>query len=183
MSSEMDSEMECPPTTHPTHTNTNTHSVFPYIDDIDFDMDTTEYEIYRDYVDEVEEDKDPGDLLVILSDSDAVESNGSRSMSPGVQISIDPPAKNLKSVKEPVSFPSRLFDVVEEEDSAIIGWRDYGTSFCISDVASFVTDILFRRFKRTHVLTIVLVCGVMSVLFCTYCIVTSFIFLFPSCDY
>ena len=148
MSSEMDSEIECLPLPH-----THTHSLFPYIDDIDFDMDTTEYEIYRDYVDEVEEDKDPGDLLVILSDSDAVESNGSRSMSPGVQILADPGPVKKDKVKEPVSFPSRLFDVVEEENPAIIGWRDYGTSFCISDVASFVTDILFRRFKCTCVLT------------------------------
>ena len=34
-------------------------SPYPLLNDIDFDMDTTEYEIYRDYIDDAEDDRDP----------------------------------------------------------------------------------------------------------------------------
>ena len=60
--------------------------------------------------------------------------------------------KIIEKSRQPVSFPLRLFDVVAEEDSNVIGWRDNGTSFRIFDVASFVTNILFRRFKCKYLL-------------------------------
>jgi HSF-type DNA-binding len=126
---------------------------YPLIEDIDFDMDTTEYEIYKDYVDEAEEEKEQN-LIPACSGTDPVstESNGTSSSegTGNVLTTVRDDPVRSKYIREPVSFPSRLFDVVEEESGSIIEWRDTGTSFRIVDVASFVTDILFRRFKRTY---------------------------------
>ena len=58
-----------------------------------------------------------------------------------------------KPHREPVSFPSRLFDVLQEENPSIIQWKDRGTSFHITDVTCFIRDILFNRFKCTYVQT------------------------------
>ena len=60
--------------------------------------------------------------------------------------------KMKEKSRQPVSFPLRLFDVVDEEDPNVIDWRDMGTSFRIFDVANFVTNILFRRFKCKYLL-------------------------------
>ena len=172
---------------------------YPQLNDIDFDMDTTEYEIYRDYIDDAEDDKDtdPDDRAgreesvssSIVRGSEGVQST-SMTMNPqdgtdGVVDSeksdmensrnnsdsskdgdngrdndddTDKEKRKVKGIKEgekplrePVSFPSRLFDVLSEENPSIIQWKDKGTSFHITDVTSFVRDILFNRFKRTYV--------------------------------
>ena len=129
---------------------------YPLIDDIDFDMDTTEYEIFKDYVDEADEEKELEPSPVCTgTDPETTESNGSSSTDGTgnlhlANVHYDASVRLEKYVREPVSFPTRLFDVIEEESGAIIEWRDSGTSFRIIDVACFVTDILFRRFKRTY---------------------------------
>ena len=63
--------------------------------------------------------------------------------------------KMKEKSRQPVSFPLRLFDVVDEEDPSVISWRDMGTSFRIFDVANFVTNILFRRFKCKYLLQVI----------------------------
>ena len=172
---------------------------YPQLNDIDFDMDTTEYEIYRDYIDDAEDDKNTdlddhagreesvtsstvrgsevvqgSPMTVTLMDgTDGVEDKEKSDMENNRKNSnaskegdnerdndddTDKEKGKVKDIKEgekplrePVSFPSRLFDVLSEENPSIIQWKDKGTSFHIIDVTSFVRDILFNRFKRTYI--------------------------------
>lgn len=190
--------------------------LYPQLNDIDFDMDTTEYEVYKDYIDDAEDDRDDredkddkdvdGDDHAGRGESLSVESVSSSSGrgSEGVQSSVKPHNAHDKMEgkmhvngndsdgegddrddgtdrenntdkdgrerdkerdrdkeekekekdrpqREPVSFPSRLFDVLSEESPSIIQWKDKGTAFHITDVTAFVRDILFNRFKCTCV--------------------------------
>ena len=169
---------------------------YPQLNDIDFDMDTTEYEIYRDYIDDAEDDKDtdpddragreesvahstvkgsevvqsssmtvtPLDVTDGVMDKEKCDKENIRNnsdASKGGDNEFDNADEERRKVKdinegekplrEPVSFPSRLFDVLSEENPSIIQWKDKGTSFHITDVTSFVRDILFNRFKRTYI--------------------------------
>ena len=174
---------------------------YPQLNDVDFDMDTTEYEIYKDYIDDAYDDRDDKDVddddYTGRGESLSVESVSSSSVrgSEGVQSSVksnnahyevegrlhvngndsddgkgeddgmdkgnntnkdgrerdkDRERDKEKSQREPVSFSSRLFDVLSEESPSIIQWKDRGTAFHITDVTAFVRDILFNRFKCTH---------------------------------
>jgi hypothetical protein len=186
-------------------------NLYPQLNDIDFDMDTTEYEVYKDYIDDAEDDREDKDDRDVDGDDHAgrgeslsVESVSSSSGrgSGGVQSSVkshnahdemegkthvngndsdgqgedrddetdrenntdkdgrerdkvrdrDKEEKEMdRPHREPVSFPSRLFDVLSEESPSIIQWKDKGTAFHITDVTAFVRDILFNRFKCTYV--------------------------------
>lgn len=189
--------------------------LYPQLNDIDFDMDTTEYEIYKDYIDDAEddredkEDKEDKDVDVDGDDhagrgaSLSVESVSSASGRGGDRVQSSVKSHNAhdemegkmhvngndsdgqgedrddgtdrenntdkddrerdkerdkekdrekdRPHREPVSFPSRLFDVLSEESPSIIQWKDRGTAFHITDVTAFVRDILFNRFKCTYV--------------------------------
>lgn len=172
---------------------------YPQLNDIDFDMDTTEYEIYRDYIDDAEDDRDTdpedragreesvasstvkgsegvqsssmtvtpldvtdgvvdeekSDMENIRNDSDASKDGDNEIDKDNDTDKEKRKVKDIKEgekpLREPVSFPSRLFDVLSEENPSIIQWKDKGTSFHITDVTSFVRDILFNRFKRTYI--------------------------------
>ena len=191
-------------------------SSYPQLNDIDFDMDTTEYEIYKDYIDDAEDDREDredkngdgdgdgdGDEHAGRGEALSEESVGSSSGrgSGGLQSSVEThnahdemegkmhvngndsdgqgedredgtdkenntdkdgrerdkerdrdkeEKEKDRPQREPVSFPSRLFDVLSEESPSIIQWKDRGTAFHITDVTAFVRDILFNRFKCTY---------------------------------
>jgi len=50
----------------------------------------------------------------------------------------------------PQAFPRKLFDLINSEPDAIIGWGEHGESFLLNNPKKFVDEILPKHFRHSH---------------------------------
>ena len=58
------------------------------------------------------------------------------------------PIKNQEIMRLQVSFPSKLYNLLESTDKDIIDWLPNEKAFCVHDMQRFVTLILPQYFNR-----------------------------------
>lgn len=57
---------------------------------------------------------------------------------------------SISKLKMTSSFPTKLWDILENEDQTIIHWHEDGNSFKIEDLPRFEREIIPKYFRRKH---------------------------------
>jgi len=72
-------------------------------------------------------------------------------------------ASAKKKASNRVSFPRKLYNILEDEDASIINWTANGDAFIVHDNDRFSTDILPRYFRHTKVRVYIIFSMVVSI--------------------
>ena len=72
-------------------------------------------------------------------------------------------ANSKKKASNRISFPKKLFDMLQNEDASIISWTANGDAFIVNDNDRFSTDILPRYFRHTKVRVYIIFSMVVSI--------------------
>ena len=72
-------------------------------------------------------------------------------------------SNSKKKASNRVSFPRKLYNILEDEDASIINWTANGDAFIVHDNDRFSTDILPRYFRHTKVRVCIIFSIVVSI--------------------